>query len=265
MGIIDWVYDQEIRGNYTFSQEEVVAALPDKSKGNIKTTLGRLIKRGRLQSVYNGFYVIVPVHYQLKGVIPPTYYIDNLMRYINKPYYISLLSAAAMHGAAHQRAMYTQIMTVPPRKNETRKNPLLDWNYRQNMPTEFLLSKNAEMGGLWVSSLELTTIDLVQFAHNVGGYQRAATVLAELCTDLTVEKIVAILPYTTIATIQRLGYLLEYVLEESQLANDLYSKISQQNQLKSILLDTKQQKNPNNTPNRWHVNANVEIEIDELW
>ena len=51
MGIIDWVYDQEIRGNYTFSQEEVVAALPDKSKGNIKTTLGRLIKRGRLQSV----------------------------------------------------------------------------------------------------------------------------------------------------------------------------------------------------------------------
>ena len=84
-------------------------------------------------------------------------------------------------------------------------------------------------------------------------------------TALNVEKIVAILPYTTIATIQRLGYLLEYVLEESQLANDLYSKISQQNQLKSILLDTKQQKNPNNTPNRWHVNANVEIEIDELW
>ena len=264
MGITDWVYEQEIRGNYTFSQEEVVAALRDKSQGNIKTTLARLTKRGRLQSVYNGFYVIVPIHYQLKGIVPPTYYIDNLMQYINKPYYISLLSAAAMHGAAHQRSMCTQIMTVPPRKNETRKNPLLDWNYIQTIPTEFLLSKNAEMGILWVSSLELTAIDLVQFAHNIGGYQRAATVLAELCVELNIEKLVAILPYTTIATIQRLGYLLEYVLEESHLANELYSKVSQQNQFKSILLDTKQPKNQNNTPNRWHVNANVEIEIDEL-
>lgn len=264
MSVSNWVYEHEIHGNYTFSLEEVIAALPDKSQGNIKTTLGRLIKRGRLQSVYNGFYVIVPVHYQLKGVIPPSYYIDNLMQYLDKPYYISLLSAAAMHGAAHQRTMYTQIMTVPPRKNETRKNPLLDWNYRQNIPTEFLLSKNAEMGVLWVSSLELTAIDLVQFAHNIGGYQRAATVLAELCVELNMEKLVAILPYTTIATIQRLGYLLEYVLEESLLANELYNKILQPNQLKSILLDTKQAKNPNNTPNRWHVNANVEIEIDEL-
>ena len=264
MGITDWVYEQEIRGNYTFSQEEVVAALRDKSQGNIKTTLARLTKRGRLQSVYNGFYVIVPIHYQLKGIVPPTYYIDNLMQYINKPYYISLLSAAAMHGAAHQRSMCTQIMTVPPRKNETRKNPLLDWNYRQTIPTEFLLSKNAEMGILWVSSLELTAIDLVQFAHNIGGYQRAATVLAELCVELNIEELVAILPYTTIATIQRLGYLLEYVLEESHLANELYSKVSQQNQFKSILLDTKQPKNQNNRPNRWHVNANVEIEIDEL-
>ena len=48
--------------------------------------------------------MIIPPQYALKGNIPPSYYIDQLMEVLEKPYYVCLLTAAAMHGATHQRA-----------------------------------------------------------------------------------------------------------------------------------------------------------------
>lgn len=90
--------------------------------------------------------MIVPPQYALKGIVPPTYYIHELMKAVGKPYYLCLLSAAAFHGAAHQRAMQTQVMTVAPRIKASGMNKQLDWNYRQRIPSELLLSRNTEMG-----------------------------------------------------------------------------------------------------------------------
>ena len=95
--------------------------------------------------VYRGFYVIVPVQYRLKGVVPPPYYINELMAYLKRLYYVGLLSAAAVYGAVHQRPMETQVMTIPPRSRISR-NKLIIWSYRRRMPSEFLVTKNAEMG-----------------------------------------------------------------------------------------------------------------------
>lgn len=107
MTIHDWIRNRELRGMVTFSIEEVKSAFGGKSVATIKTELSRLVKKGYICSVYRGFYVVVPVHYQLKGIVPPTYYIEKLMQYVGKPYYLSLLSAAAMHGASHQAVVRT--------------------------------------------------------------------------------------------------------------------------------------------------------------
>ena len=248
----------------TFSVDEISRAFIDKSSKSIKTELARMVSRGRVQSVYRGFYVIVPVQYRLKRIIPPSYYIDELMQYLNKPYYIGLLSAAAMYGAGHQRAMQTQIVTTPPRLNVSGRNALLDWNYRQQIAQELLITKNAEIGVIRYSSPELTAVDLVQFAEHVGGYQRAATVLTELVDTIDMDKMSAVIPYTTIATIQRLGYLLEVVLEEQEKADKLFAILKVQKHWKSIMLNPLKPKREDAASNRWHVNANTEIEIDEL-
>lgn len=263
MNINEWVNSRELHGQMTFSVEEIGRAFSDKSSKSIKTELLRMVARGRVQSVYRGFYVIVPVQYRLKGIIPPSYYIDELMQYLNKPYYIGLLSAAALYGAGHQRAMQTQVMTTPPRLNVSGRNALLDWNYRQQMPQELLVVKNAEMGVVRYSSPELTAVDLVQFAEHVGGYQRAATVLAELVDTIDISKMRAVMPYTSIATIQRFGYLLEMVLEEQEKADELFAILKEQKRWKSILLNPVMPKREDAASNRWHVNANTEIEIDE--
>ncbi len=264
MTIFEWIRNREIRGKVTFSVEELKQAFSEKSYETIQSELTRFAKKGYISSVYRGFYVVVPVQYQLKGIVPPVYYIDWLMRYVGKPYYLSLLSAAAMHGASHQAVMITQVTTVAPRIKYSSKNPDLNWNYRKQIPEELLMIKNTEAGVVRYSNPELTAVDLVQFADHVGGYQRASTVLAELVEAMDMGKMAAVVPYTTIATLQRLGYLLEYVLEEQEMADALFLILKEHGQWKSISLRNDRPKKEMARPNRWHVNGNVEIEIDDL-
>ena len=264
MNISDWIHSREIRGKATFSIVDVKDAFAERPSKSINTELSRQVSRGRVQSVYRGFYVIVPVQYQLKGVIPPVYYVDDLMDYVGKPYYVGLLSAAALHGATHQRVMKTQVMTVVPRIKTSGKNSLLDWNYRQEIPEAFVMKKNAEIGTLRYSGPELTAVDLVQFASHVGGYQRVATVLAELMDSVNMGKVDELLPFTTVATVQRLGYLLECVLSRQDQADALFQVLKMQGSWNSILLNNDQARREEVPANRWHVNGNIDIEVDDL-
>jgi hypothetical protein len=144
-------------------------------------------------------------------------------------------------------------------------NKQLDWNYRQRIPSELLLSRNTEMGVVLYSSPELTAVDLVQFAGHVGGFQRAATVLSELVDTVDMSRMEPVFPYTSSATLQRLGYLLEVVLGEEEKANELYRllKTAYPNTKKVLLSNSSPIKNDAES-NRWHVNGNIDIETDEL-
>lgn len=264
MTLSAFIRDHEIRGQVAFPLSEVRDATGLSAK-TLATELQRQVSRGRIIIPYRGFYVVVPPQYALKGIIPPTYYIHELMKSIGKPYYVSLLSAAAFHGAAHQRAMQTQVMTVAPRIKPSGMNKQLDWNYRQQIPQELLLSKNAEMGVVLYSNAELTAVDLVQFAAHVGGLQRAATVLSELTESLDINKMEKVFPYTTAATLQRIGYLLEFILGEQEKADILYNQFKANcPHPKKILLSNSAHANPSATVNRWHVADNLDIEIDEI-
>ena len=265
MTIDEWIHRREIRGNMTFSVLELRQAFPENSEKGVKTELRRLSSKGRIQSVYRGFYVVSPVQYQLQGIVPPNYYIDELMTHVGKPYYVGLLSAAAMYGAAHQRPMLTQVMTVEPRIKTSGKNPLLEWHYRHDIPEHLVLTKNGEIGVVRYSSAELTAIDLVQFVGHVGGYQRVATVLAELIEMVDMSKMRDIQDCTTKATLRRLGCLLEYILEETEKADELFDIIKGQGrEWNTICLSNAHPQSNDVKNNRWRVNINVEIDIDEI-
>ena len=241
MTLSAFIRNHEIRGQVAFPLSEVREATGLSAK-TLATELQRQVAHGR---------IIIPYH--------------ELMKSVGKPYYVCLLSAAAFHGAAHQRAMQTQVMTVAPRIRPSGMNKQLDWNYRQQIPLELLLSRNAEMGVVLYSNAELTAVDLVQFAGHVGGYQRAATVLSELIDAVDASKMAKVFPYTTSATIQRLGYILEFVLEEKEKADELYQQLKAYSpRWKKVLLSNWEAENGDAQTNRWHVNPNIEIEIDEI-
>lgn len=265
MSIEEWIRNREQHGLVTFSVAEVREAFPTHSPKGLKTELSRTVKRGRIIAVYRGFYVIIPVQYQLKHIVPPQFYLDALMQHIGKPYYVCLLSAATLYAAAHQRPMQYQVMTVIPRISMSNKYPLISWNYRTEIPEHLLVTRNAEMGILRYASPELTAIDLVQFADHVGGYQRAATVLAELMESVDMQKMADAIPYTTTATVQRLGYLLEFVLEEQDKSDKLFALLkAQAPKYHTICMSNSRPPREDAPSNRWHVNMNIDIEIDDI-
>ena len=98
MTIREWVRNREINGQPTFSYEEIQNIFSDSSEQIVKNELYRLSVQKIIVSVYRGFYVVIPTQYAAKGIVPPIYYIDQLMAHLNKPYYISLLSAAESLG-----------------------------------------------------------------------------------------------------------------------------------------------------------------------
>ena len=115
------------------------------------------------------------------------------------------------------------------------------------------------------SSAELTAVDLVQFADHIGGYQRAATVLAELVESMNIAKMRDVMPFTSAATIQRMGYIFEYVLKESRKADELYELlVDGHKSLKLVQMRNGVEKRESCPQNRWHVNMNIDIELDEL-
>ena len=91
------------KGIITFSIEEAYQLFPSISKRGTASALLRLVSKGKILSVWKGFYVIIPIEYAHKGVVPPVVYINQLMTYLKRQYYIGLLDAAAFYAAAHQR------------------------------------------------------------------------------------------------------------------------------------------------------------------
>ncbi|MDE6769223.1 MAG: type IV toxin-antitoxin system AbiEi family antitoxin, partial [Muribaculaceae bacterium] len=90
-------------GKPCFSFTDVRVAFPASSEKTIANSLSRLVKRKILALPAKGFYCVIPSQYALHGVLPPAYYVNQLMTYYGKSYYVGLLSAAVFWGAAHQR------------------------------------------------------------------------------------------------------------------------------------------------------------------
>ena len=104
----DWVTSEMIRGRYIFTKDDVLRLQLPISNQAIQNSLKRLSDRGIIVSPWQNFYVIIPTEYKLRGIIPPTFYIDKLMTFLGRDYYVSLLSAAELNGATHQKAMVFQ-------------------------------------------------------------------------------------------------------------------------------------------------------------
>ena len=264
----EWVSDEEIVGHSVFSYSEVCSALPHYSKQVISIELSRLVRSGIITLVHRGFYVTIPTRYKKTGIVPPHYYIDALQRHLGKPYYMSLLSAAEMHGAAHQRPQ-VEFVTTTLRRASTSKdlNPHIRWVYRSPVPDEFICVRNGDGGVIRYSSPELTALELVQYEHLVGGLGAVATVLSELveCIDFSKEQISRIFSVVKDRTVQRTGYLLDEVLGESKQADALHEAARKQMpRMKWTLLSSRSNERERGESARWKIKVNAEVEPDDL-
>lgn len=267
MTLQKWIKDRAIHGFPTFSIEDVRETGMYSSEQILQNELYRLCSNKTIASVYRGFYVIIPVQYVLRGSVPATYYIDQLMAYLSKPYYVCMLSAAELLCAAHQRPQQFSVMTTfPKRRVVSTRNVIIDWFYREELPEDALITKNTETGTIRISNPLLTAADLVQYQQHIGGLSCVATVLEELSEQINMKsQFASLASFVKKVTWQRLGYILEHVVEENELADELYEQIRNlPGSLMYMPLSTSADNNTSERNSRWKININVQIEKDDL-
>ncbi len=156
--------------------------------------------------------MIVPPEYRAAGSLPASWFIRDLMDYLGRPYYVGLLTAASLHGAAHQAPQEFQVVTDRPlgviEVGRVRIR-FVKKTYLARTPTVGIKTPTGEMR---VSTPEATVIDLVRYPEHCGGLSNVATVLRELAEGLDGAELVRVAEVDgEVAYAQRLGYLLELV------------------------------------------------------
>lgn len=260
-----WIEEQQSWGRYVFSLERVKKEFPELSEAAILLSLNRLSGKNRIVSIYKGFYLIVPPEYSSKGILPPLNFIDDLMTFIGKPYYVGLLSAAALHGAAHQQPQEFFIITSSKQLATRKKGIIINYFTKKNISRISVEKRKTEMGYVYVSSPELTAADLVYYQNRIGGLNRICLVINELAEVMKVKNITPeLVSILTIPTIQRLGFILERIVYQEVLAERLYS-VSQQKNRKFFWqpLKTGGERKGSDTDGKWKIIINTTVTIEE--
>ena len=264
--VSEWVDELLSKGKNAFALQQVKESFPQHSEAALKRSLNRLSTKNRIVSVHKGYYVIVSYEYAAKGIVPPLLYIDGLMKFLNRPYYVSLLSAAALYGAAHQAPQVFMVNTTfPALRPSAKKNSKVKFISVKKIPAALLEQKKTESGYIQVSSPELTAIDLVNFAKHIGGLSRAATILNELAEEIRFEKInEQLAQFAETATLQRLGYIADQILHKKELADAIENLCKRMNlKFFRVSLMIKGNRYGYACNERWKVIENSQIEIDE--
>ena len=250
-------------GQYWLSRKEAIAALQISDQA-FKLAAYRLSLKGSLKRVRGDFFIIVPPEYRAIGALPATLFIDAFMNNLNQPYYVGLLTAAALHGAAHQQPMTFQVITNKPTRSITIGQVSIEFNYKNNIASHFYQLKKTMSGMMRVSSPEMTAFDLVKYISSTGQINHVATVLCELTEQLDPKKLAGLLKNddVEITTAQRLGYLLESLQLPIDLA-PLENQLKQRKLSRRVLVVSSQQ-DVIEYNQRWHIEVNEQVEPDEL-
>jgi predicted transcriptional regulator of viral defense system len=198
------------QGRLAFTREQACKDLGI-GEGAFLDAAERQQRQGALIAPRRGFYVIVSPHYRTLGAPPPYFYIDSLMRHEQRPYYVGLLSAAALYGASHQAVMQFQVVTDKRLPKIKAGRAGIVFYYRKDMSAiaGALEERKSDAGYFKASSVELTTFDLLRYPHAGAGIDNIATVFSELGERIDPQKLAAISASFERTMIQRVGYMLD--------------------------------------------------------
>lgn len=261
-----WIEDLQSRGKFAFSLDLLASELPNYTEIATRSALNRLTAKGKIISIYKRYFLIIPPQYSSKGILPPALFLDGLMKNLERPYYLALLNAASFYGASHQQPQEFFVVTVYPVLFTTHKKGLtINYLNKKTIPETLLESRKTETGYLKISNPVLTACDLIIYAKRIGGINRVSTVLNELVDTIKPEMFnYDLFEYVPVAVLQRLGYLLENIIDNNPLADALYKALQKEKiTFFRTPLKTSVDTNGCSTNERWKVIENTEIEIDD--
>lgn len=253
-----YVDDLASSGRYHFSLADAEKALGGSSTA-VRAALRRLKQKGVLAEPARGFFAIVPPEYRRLGCLPAEQFVPQLMAYWGEPYYVALLSAAELHGAAHQRPQVFQVMLRQNRRPIACGTVRVEFAARKDMDGSPVVERNTPRGVVHVATPEVTALELVGYQDRCGGLDNVATVLAELAEHLDPEALAAEARRCPVAWVQRLGYLLDLV-GQAEAADPLRSLVERVEEEAALVRTVPRTGSPR--ASHWKLAVNVSVEPD---
>ncbi|HLB32957.1 MAG TPA: type IV toxin-antitoxin system AbiEi family antitoxin [Chthoniobacterales bacterium] len=212
MNSLDYLKKTRQNGKRYFTLEQFM--LDRKLSQNAAlNAIHRLKTHGDLISPVRGLYVIVPPENQSQGSIPAEDLLPILMNYLKADYYVSLLSAAQYHGAAHQKAGCFQFISNKRIKHRLEFGQIkLELIYKKCLADLPIQDITVRTGYLKIATPELVILDLLTYISKSGGLNHIATILSELIEVVNANKLIQLAEKSKKhAWVQRLGYILEHI------------------------------------------------------
>ena len=239
------------------------------SRGSARQAMRRARAAGHFFAPVPGLYIPIPSEYSSWGVVPAMDFIDQMMNFLERRYYVGLLSAAELHGAAHQRPQVFQVMVDRPLAEREIKRVRLRFYERADVSSVPVVLKNSRTSQVRVSSPEATVFDLVDRPRAAGALFNVATVIGELVGEqaLDLANLSALAPSYPLAVVRRLGWLLDRdaeFVDTTTLSDQLHEFVKARTREGQRAVDLLDASGPRRgrANIKWGIVENVEVEPD---
>ena len=186
-----------------------------------------------------------------------------MMRFLGHDYYVAYLSAAEVHGAAHQRPQVFQTVTSGRLRDRSFGRVRLEFTTSAETGRRPTVERNTPTGTMHVGTAEVTVLDLVASPEHGGGLSNVATVIGELLDDdrVDVDELTRVSEDYPLSVRQRTGWMVELLAELVGRAANLSSlATSVAGAARAPLLPSAGRAGPADA--RWHVIVNTDVEPD---
>ena len=203
------------RGRNYFAKAEALKTL-GQSSAAFTAAGARLVKKRRLAAAKRGFFLILRPEDRAAGAPDPARWIDPLMRHLGVDYRISLLRAAAFHGASHQAAQVFQVIVPKQIRLITIGRQRIQFVYQtahvfaKTNQAPWLGQLKTDAGFARVAGIELLLLDAVRYFHQAAGINGAAQIVHDLGASADPRRLARAAAAYENSTARRLGYLLEH-------------------------------------------------------
>lgn len=195
-------------GRYDFTIEDA-SELLDADYQATAAALSRLRRRRQIFSPAKGLYIAVPPDYRSWGALPGEWFIDPMMRHLGRPYYIALLTAAAMHGASHQAPQVFQVVTDRQVERRSVGRVRLRFYISEQVDRDPVQRLSVPTGYAVIGTKETTVVDLITRPRVAGGLSNVATVLREI-GELSGSHLARVASRRGRSAARRVGWLVEH-------------------------------------------------------
>lgn len=249
------------QGKYWFTKVDAIKNLKITDSAFNKATY-RLIQQRKIMRIRNGFYVIIPPEFRQSTGLPPTHFIDALMKFSKQPYYIGILSAASLHGASHQSPQELQVVTSKPMRLIEVEQTRIRFITKKDIESTPVQKMKTPTGFVNVSTSAATVLDLLRYVRIAGHLDNVTTAIVELVENINATELLKNAKQEKdLSCVQRLGFLIDKFSKNKIVSRELNEFIKNKKP-SFIFLRPDKRKDIIEKNQKWNILVNTNVEPD---